>query len=179
MKHLVNYINESIFGDNINSAIRINGVEIDDTTWKKCEEYYQKRRKKYFGNETTVRLGDMQEEYNVLYNEDDCIIARNVEYGSLDNDIYILCPETIYMCHKALSIYGRGYDFSLNDIDSANDFDISFNWYPRRKWGWIGGLYSGRWAEKMKEAGFESLVGYIPGTISKKAQEVIKKYIKD
>ena len=188
MKTLV----ESIFGDNINSAIKINGVEIYEPDWKLCEEYFKKRRKKYFGTKATglnttgiqtkvtVRLGDMQEEYDILYNEDDCIIARNVEYGSFNDDIYVLCPETIYMCHEASELHGRTYAFSLTNIDEANDFDISFNWYQdsRRGWSWIGGSYSGRWVEKMEEAGFESLVGYIPGTISRKAQDIIKKYTK-
>ncbi len=191
MKHLVNYINESIFGNNIKSAIKINGIEIYEPDWKLCEEYYKKRRKKYFGTKAsglnatgiqtkvTVELGDMQEEYNILYNEDDCIVAFSVEASPSGKNIYVFCPETIYMCHEASCVMGSDYSFSLNDIDGANDFDISFNWYPLRGWTWIGGLYSGNWERKMKEAGFESLVGYIPGTISKKAQDIIKKYTKD
>lgn len=178
MKHLVNYINESIFGDNVKSAIKINGVTIYEPDWKLCEEYYQKRRKKYFGNKSTVSLGDMMYEYTVVYNEDDCVVA--VGNDPDDFDVYVLCPETIYMCHEAAEIHGHAYSFSLTNIDEANDFDISFSWYQdsRRGWSWIGGSYSGRWVEKMEEAGFESLVGYIPGTISKKAQDIIKKYTK-
>jgi len=187
MKHLVNYINEGIFGDNINSAIKINGIEIYEPDWKLCEDYFKKRRKKYFGTKASglnvagiqtkvvVELGDMSDEYNILYNEDDCIVASAVDGG----DIYVLCPETIYMCHEALCVMGSSYEFSLNDIDDANDFDISFNWYPRGGWAWIGGLHSGNWEHKMKKAGFESLVGYIPDTISKKARDIIKKYTKD
>lgn len=178
MKHLVNYINESIFGDNVKSAIKINGVTIYEPDWKLCEEYYQKRRRKYFGNKSIVSLGDMMYKYTVAYNEDDCIVAVGTDPD--DFDVYVLCPETIYMCHEAAEIHGRPYTFSLTDINEANDFDISFNWYQDsiRGWSWIGGSYSGRWVEKMEEAGFESLVGYIPGTISKKAQDIIKKYTK-
>lgn len=179
MKHLVNYINESIFGNNIKSAIKINGVEIYEPDWKLCEEYFKKRRKKYFGTKATVELGDMQEEYNILYNEDDCIVARNVADGVFSDDIYVLCPETIYMCHEASCVMYNNCAFSLNDIDDANDFDISFDWHFHVGWAWIGGLYSGNWERKMKEAGFESLVGYIPDTISKKAKDIIKKYTKD
>ena len=179
MKHLTEYINEGIFGDNINSVIKLNGIEIDDIKWKKCEEYYQKRRKKYFGNMRKVSLGDMYAEYNIVYNEDDCVIAIGTDPE--DFDVYVLCPETIYMCHEATELHGQPYSFSLTSIDEANDFDISFNWYQdaRRGWGWIGGSYSGIWIEKMKKAGFESLVGYIPSTISKKAQDIIKKYTKN
>ena len=186
MKHLVNYINEGIFGDNINSVIKLNGIEIDDTKWKLCEEYFKKRRKKYFENKSTVSLGDMSTvslgdmyaEYNIVYNEDDCVVAAGTDPD--DFDVYVLCPETIYMCHEAAELHGRAYAFPLTNIDEANDFDISFNWYQdsRRGWMWIGGSYSGRWVERMEEAGFESLVGYVPSTISKKAKDIIKKYTK-
>lgn len=178
MKHLVNYINESIFDDNIKSSISINGITIYEPEWELCKKYYQKRRQKYFGNMKTVPLGDFMYKYNVVYNEDDCIVAVGTD--PTDFDVYVLCPETIYMCHEASKIHGRPWTFSLTNIDEANDFDISFNWYQdsRRGWTWIGGTYSGIWVKKMEEAGFESLVGYIPGTISDKAQEVIKKYTK-
>lgn len=176
MKHLVNYVNESIFGNNIKSTIKLNGIEIDNAKWKLCLEYFKKRRKNYFGNMQKVSLGDMMYEYTVVYNEDDCVVA--VGNDPDDFDVYVLCPETIYMGHEASELHGRAYSFSLTNIDEANDFDISFNWYQdsRRGWMWIGGSYSGRWVEKMEEAGFESLVGYIPSTISKKAQDIIKKY---
>lgn len=179
MKHLINYINEGIFDDNIKSNIKINGIEIYDPDWKLCEEYFKKRRKKYFGNMQKVSLGDMMDEYNVVYNEDDCVVAVGTDPD--DFDVYILCPETIYMCHEASELHGRAYTFSLTDIDEANDFDISFNWYQKRhRWSRIcGSSYSKTWDEKMKEAGFESLVGYIPSTISSKAQDIIKKYTKD
>jgi len=179
MKNISEYIKESVFDNNINSAIKINGIEIYEPNWKLCEEYFKKRRKKYFGNMSKVSLGDLLYEYNVVYNEDDCVVAVGTDPD--DFDVYVLCPETIYMCHEASELHGRPYEFSLTDIDEANDFDISFNWYQdsRRGWMWIGGTYSGRWVEKMKEAGFESLVGYIPNTISKKAQDIIKKYIKN
>ena len=178
MKYLVNYINESIFDDNINSAIKINGITIDEPKWELCKKYYQKRRQKYFGNMSKVSLGDMMYEYNVVYNEDDCVVAVGTDPD--DFDVYVLCPETVYMCHEAAEIHGWPYTFSLTNIDEANDFDISFNWYraARRGWMWIGGTYSGIWVEKMEKAGFESLIGYIPSTISKKAQDIIKKYTK-
>ena len=178
MKHLVNYINESIFDNNINSTIKINGIEIYMPDWKLCQQYFEKRRKKYFGNKSTVSLGDMMYEYNIVYNADDCVVAIGTDPD--DFDVYVLCPETIYMCHEASELHGRTWAFSLIDIDEANDFDISFNWYQdaRRGWSWIGGSYSGRWVEKMEEAGFESMVGYIPSTISKKAQDIIRKYTK-
>ena len=190
MKHLTQYINEGIFDDkgslnegifddNVNSAIKLNGITIDDSKWKLCVDYYQKRRKKYFGNMSKVSLGDMYEKYNVVYNEDDCIVAIGEDFG--DFDVYVLCPETIYMCHEVAEINGhRGhpYTFSLTDIDEANDFDISFNWYQdsRQGWMWISGTHSGILVKKMKEVGFESLIGYIPRTISKKARDIIKKY---
>ena len=181
MKHLTGYIREGIFGDNIKSTIKLNGIEIDNAKWKLCLEYFEKRRKKYFGNMSTVSLGDMYAEYNIVYNEDDCVVAIGTDPD--DFDVYVLCPETIYMCHEAskLHVHAAAYSFSLTNIDEANDFDISFNWYQRvvRGWSWIGGSYSGKWVERVKEAGFESLVGYIPSTISKKAQDIIKKYTKD
>ena len=167
---------ESIFSDNVKSAIKINGMNIYEPEWKQCQEFFEKRRKKYFKNLLHVKLGDMQDPYTVAYNEDDCIIC----IGEDEKDLYILCPETIYMCHEASELHGRSYSFSLTNIDEANDFDISFNWYQdsRRGWMWIGGVYSGKWAEEMEKAGFESSVGYIPVTISKNAQNIIKNYIK-
>ena len=179
MKHLSEYINEGIFDDNIHSAIKLNGIEIDDKEWELCKKFYAKRRAKYFGDKKTVTLGDLSLDYNVLYNEKDCIIALCDD----KSDIYLLSPETIYMCHEASELLGRSRDsFSLTNIDEANDFDIAFNYFFeglfKNKWGWIGTLYSGRWAEKMKEAGFESLVGYIPSTISPKAQTLLKNLTK-
>ena len=175
MKHLINDINEGIFGDNIKSAIKINGIEIYEPEWKQCEEYFKKRRKEYFGNMQKVSLGDLYTEYNIVYNEDDCVVAVTES----DEDVYILSPETIYMCYEASCVMGSNYSFSLNNIDDANDFDISFNWYSPIGWTWISGAYSNNRRHKMKEAGFKSLVGYIPSTISKKAQDIIKKYTKN
>jgi uncharacterized protein (DUF779 family) len=179
MKSLSEFINEGVFNDNIKSAIKINGVTIYEPDWKKCEEYYQKRRKKYFGNKSNVTLGDLDDEYEVVYNEDDCIVAvEDIAVEDIDNyDIYILCPETIYMRHEAQEICnGRQYTFSLTDIDDANDFDICFNWDPYIKWLSIGDGRSS--IKKLEDAGWDSGLEYIPGTISKKAQDIIKKYMK-
>ena len=177
MKSLV----ESIFGDNIKSAIKINGVEIYEPDWKKCEEYYQKRRKKYFGDRDKVYLGDLNSEYNIVYNEKDCIVAINSDPDSeWGQDIYILCPETIYMNHEAGEIGdGRLYVFSLDDVDDANDFDICFNWCPKAagKWYWLCGCHSSGGRKKVKDA-MGIIQGYMPETISDKANNVIKKYMK-
>lgn len=181
MKHLVNYINESIFGDNVKSAIKINGVTIYEPYWRLCEQYYQRRRKKYFGDKSIVSLGDLENEYTVVYNEDDCLIAVNNEQDSeWGQDIYILCPETIYMNHEAGEIGdGRQYVFSLYDTDDANDFDIAFNWCPNSagKWSWLCGCHSSGDRKKVKDA-MGVIQGYVPETISKKAKDIINKYIK-
>jgi len=184
MKHLVNYINESIFGDNVKSAIKINGVEIYEPDWKLCEEYFKKRRDKYFqrfGNRDKVNLGDLEYKYDIVYNESDCIIAVNNDPDSeFGQDIYILSPETIYMNHEAGEIGdGRQYVFSLKDIDDANDFDICFNWCPKsaRKWSWLCGCHSEARRKEVNDA-LGVIRGYVPETISKKAKDIINKYIK-
>ena len=171
-------LSESLFdNDLLQKDLVLNGVSIDNTKWKLCSEYFKKRRKKYFGTMSKVTLGDMMWDFDVLYNGDDCIVA--VTSDPNNRYVYVLCPETIYMCHEAAEIHGKPYLFSLTNIDEANDFDISFYWSDILcpGWGWIGGVYSGNWEKRMEEAGFESLVGYIPKTISKKAADVIKKYV--
>lgn len=181
MKSLV----ESIFGDNVKSAIKINGVAIYEPDWKLCEEYYQKRRDKYFqrfGDRDKVYLGDLENEYDIVYNEKDCIVAVNSDPDSeWGQDIYILSPETIYMNHETGEIGdGRQYVFSLNDIDEANDFDICFNWVPKSagKWIWLCGCHSSGDRKRVKDA-MGVIQGYMPMTISKKATDIIKKYMKD
>lgn len=169
---------ESIFGDNINSAIKINGVEIYGPDWKLCEQLFEKRRKKYFGNKSTVTLGDMMTEHTVLYNEKDCVICKNDEETDYD-EIYVLCPETIYMNHEAMEIsYGRNNAFSLINVDDANDYNIGFVYYgDTKKWGWFEGCHNavGR-KNAMDEMGINR--GYLPMTISNKAKTIIQKYIK-
>ena len=176
MKNISEYISEGIFDDNVKSNVKINGVEIYAPDWKLCEEYFEKRRKKYFGNKSSVFLGDMQDEYTVLYNEKDCIVCL----GNEEEDVYVLCPETIYMCHEVDEcVNGRDFTFSLTNIDEANDFDICFSWLKYLKnWTWIQGSYSSAREEKVKDKGFDSLIGYIPETISSKAKSIIKKFIK-
>lgn len=172
-------LRESLFDDDLATKdVVLNGIPIDNTKWKLCLDYFKKRRKKYFGTMSKVTLGDMMWNGDVVYNEDDCIVA--VISDPNNYYVYVLCPETIYMCHEAAKVHGKPYLFSLTNIDDANDFDISFYWsaVPRIGWAWIGGAYSGNWGKRMEEAGFESLVGYIPETISKKATDVIKKYTK-
>ena len=180
MKNISKYINESVFDNNIKSAIMINGVTIYEPDWKKCEEYYQKRRKKYFGNKSIINLGDLEYEYEIVYNEDDCLIAINIEKDNAwDKDIYVLSPETIYMNHEAGEIGdGRQYVFSLDNIDDANDFDICFNCFVdhKSKWAWLSGCYSNS-GRKAVEDELGVTRGYIPETISKKAKDVIKKYM--
>ena len=185
MKNIVEYINEGIFGDNVKSAIKINGVTIYEPEWKLCEEYYQKRRDKYFqrfGDRNKVYLGDLENEYDIVYNEKDCIVAVNSDPDSeWGQDIYILSPETIYMNHETGEIGdGRQYVFSLNDIDDANDFDICFNWCPKiaGKWIWLCGCHGSGDRKRVKDA-MGVIQGYMPETISKKATDIIKKYMKD
>ena len=174
MKTLV----ESIFGDNINSTIKINGVEIYEPDWKLCEQLFEKRRKKYFGNKSTVTLGDMMTEHTVLYNEKDCVICKNTEETDYD-EIYVLCPETIYMNHEAVEItYGRNNAFSLTNVDDANDYNIGFVYYgDNDTWGWLEGCHSAATRKTaLEELGINR--AYIPETISKKTKDIIKKYVK-
>ena len=172
---------ESIFGDNVKSDIKINGVTIYEPDWKKCEEYYQKRRKKHFWNKSTVALGDLDNEYTVVYSGDDCLVAVNNDPDSeWGQDIYILSPETIYMNHETGEIGdGHQYVFSLTNIDDANDFDICFNWCPNSagKWSWLCGCHSSASRKEVEDA-MGVARGYMPQTISKKATDIIKKWMK-
>lgn len=180
MKNISEYINESVFDNNIKSAIKINGVTIYEPDWKKCEEYYQKRRKKYFGDKSIINLGDLEYEYKIVYSGDDCLIAVDNEKDSeWGRDIYILSPETVYMNHETGEIGdGKQYVFSLNDIDDANDFDIGFNWYPdSSNWAWLCGCHSSG-GRKAVADNLGITQGYMPETISTKAKNVIKKYMK-
>ena len=155
---------ESLFDkDILEKPISINGVDIYMPDWKLAEKYYQKRREKCFGRKINilVLLGDLDAEFEVVYNENDCVIA--VDY---ENDVYVLSPETIYMNHTiAEQVNGRNYVWSLNNINEANDFDICF--------GWNGDIH--RW---MTIGDSRDHYGYIPETISDKAKSVIKKYIR-
>lgn len=153
---------ESLFDkDLIKKSVSIHGVDIYMPDWESATKYYQKRREKYFGNKKQVVLGDLEAEFEVIYNEDDCVIAVNYE-----NDVYILSPETIYMNHTiAEQVNGRNYVWSLNNINEANDFDICF--------GWNGDIH--RWATIGDS---RDHYGYIPETISSKAKSIIKKYIR-
>ena len=179
MKSLV----ESIFGDNVKSSIKINGVEISESDWNKCCEYYQKRRKKYFGKKSTVVLGDLEYKYKIVYNKDDGLIAINAEESDNTDwgqDIYILSPETIYMNHKVGEIVdGKKYVFSLDDVDDANDFDICFNWYPHGGGTWYSLYGCHNLSGKTKASNANCIInGYIPQTISDKAKSIIEYYIK-
>ena len=167
-------LKESLFDrDLVKRNPTINGLTIYKPDWNKCEDYYQKRRKTQFANNSTVVLGDMLFKYNVVYNEDDCIVA----IGRDGQDVYILCPETIYMNHKAAEIFFGDAAFTLTDYD-ANDFDVCFNWLDGRGWTDLGGGYRYPHKQKLKDAGFEETTGYIPITISNKAKDIIKKHIK-
>lgn len=177
MKHLSEYINEGVFGDNIKSAIKINGVEIYEPDWKLCEEYYKKRRKRYFWNKTSVSLGDMLTDHEVIYSGDDCLICLNKEEDY--NEVYVLSPETIYMNHQISEICdGRQYTFSITNVDDANDYNIAFVYYgDNDTWGWLEGCHSGFGRKTaMEEFGINR--GYLPVTISNKAKDIIKKYMK-
>ena len=181
MKSIVEYINEGIFGDNIKSAIKINGVEIYEPEWKQCEEYFKKRRDKYFQksglDKDKVYLGDLQTEHTILYNEKDCIICLDTE--ETDHvELYILCPETIYMNHLTDECTQDKWKFSLTNIDDANDYSIAFIYYSDvNNWAWLEGCSTHRGLKKAsEEVGITK--GYLPVTISDKAQNIIKKYMK-
>ena len=171
-----NSINESLFDDNINSDITINGVKIYDPDWKKCEEFFEKRRNKYFKGKDKIDLGDMKEPYVIVYNEKDCVVAIGEDDGG---EIYILSPETIYMNHVvAEAIYGRRYAFSLDKPFEANDFEIEFQYRlgAPGHWAWLSGCYSSYYREiAMDRAGINQ--DYMPVTISDKAKSIIKKYM--
>jgi len=178
MKHLTEYIKEGIFGNNIKSAIKINGVEIYEPDWKLCEKFFEKRRMMYFDGKKRVQLGDMMIEHDVLYCEKDCVICMNSEELDYD-EIYVLCPETIYMNHEAVEItYGRNNAFSLNTVSDANDYNIGFVYYgDTERWGWLEGCHSAATRKTaLEELGINR--AYLPETISKKAKDIIKKYVK-
>ena len=170
-------LDEGIFGDNVKSDIKINGVTIYEPDWKLCEEYYKKRRKKYFWNKTSVSLGDMLADHEVIYSGDDCVICLNKEETDY-NEVYVLCPETIYMNHEAVEItYGRNNAFSLTNVDDANDYNIGFVYYgDTKRWGWLEGCHSAATRKTaLEELGINR--AYLPETISNKAKSIIKKYM--
>ena len=173
MKSLV----ESIFGDNVKSAIKINGVTIYEPDWKKSETFFEKRRMIYFDGKKYVRLGDMMTEHEVLYCEKDCVICKNTEETDYD-EIYILCPETIYMNHETDKCCHDKWCFSLNNVTGTNDYSIAFVYYRDiNTWSRLEGCHSPRGRrEAMEHVGVDK--GYLPTTISKKATDIIKKYMK-
>ena len=174
MKHLSEYITEGIFGDNIKSAIEINGVKIYEPDWKKCEEFFEKRRQQFVGKKY-VELGDMQTEHEVIYCEKDCVICKNIEETDYD-EIYILCPETIYMNHETDELCNDKWCFSLITVSDANDYSIAFVYYGDNKtWSWLEGCDTIK-GRRISQEQMGINRGYIPLTISQKAENIIKKY---
>ena len=118
----------------------------------------------------------MRDEYTIVYNEDDCIVAIQDD----DNyNVYILSPETIYMNHEICETTStQARNFSIVNIDEAGDYNIAFNWNEYIKWVPLLGAYGHHKEKIAKEAGFKNTTGYIPETISKKAKDIINKYIR-
>lgn len=157
-------LSESLFdiGKNIKSGPTVHGITIYTPDWKLAEEFFKKRMDKYFKRAkvgSIIHLGDMSDEYEVEYIGDDCLVA----FCDDMNQLYVFCPETVYMTYTFTD--SSPYSFSLHDVYSANDFECNF-------------LYD-TWEEDWYSLvpGKKNTKGWFPETISKKAADVIKKYV--
>lgn len=169
MKNLVNYITESLFDkDLVNKIAGVNGIAIDSTIWEQAIQVYNYIKKEYRGTKCFFDDADCE----VLYNEDDCFIAID-EY----ENVYVLCPETVYVCYKAF-VDVHGYEMDLTNPAYISDCEVSFEYIADdKKWSQLG-YWGPTLQTKLKKAGFEHTTGYIPETISNKAKSIIKKYTK-
>ena len=191
MKTLV----ESIFDQDLaTKKPSIKGVEIDNDIWKKCEKYYKsilKDFKKITSEKDWYFVNPPYTDLKNIYVNDDCIISiyENLNY---DKWICILSPETIYM--NCISIIKATFNpLDLNHLENYIDrygnkekvqtkplskfgFTCKIN-NSSNIWGileWIN--YTTR---KREGIGSENIYcGYIPETISSKAKNIIKKYVK-
>lgn len=189
MKHLTQYINEGIFDDNVKKPPIIHDVEIDTAVWHSCVEYFEKTRKKYFtGNRSTVDPFN-KEEYEILYSQKDCAICSCLD--GPDKWIMVLSPETIYMNYMSLVLTGDDKFFkksSNNRIDDPGNLGklgespLIFA-FPLRIRDSIPSFK--QWNElvvpslrpyyipELLKMNFPTK-GYMPETISKKAQKIIE-----
>ena len=158
-------LKESLFDDDlVTKPMSIHGVPIYIPDWELAREFFKKRMDKYFKKAKVggiVHLGDMSDEYEVIYIGDDCLVA----YCDDMNQLYVLSPETVYITYTLTN--SSPYQFSLHDVYSANDFECNF-------------LYDA-WHEKDWYSivpGKKNTKAWIPETISKKATDAIKKYVK-
>lgn len=151
-------LRESLFdiSNNIKSKPTIQGIRIDPELWEKCEKCFNNFRK-LLGNNKTYEV-DRNFEFNVEYNEEDCVVLRNDAWG-----VHVLCPETIWYNYakKYLSeIPASGYfDYSVVHPDT-NILHATFHKYSNTK-------------SFSKRGNDNSWKGYMPETISKKAVKLI------
>lgn len=162
---------ESLFDkDLVQKTPDINGIPVNLKIWEKCKKYAADRIKKDWKNlevgDESI-LGDLQYHYELKYKDKECVVFDFDFPG--DSEIYVLCPETVYVNN----FFGN---IDLSNINDANDFDINFTW---ANWANPGGAQWRKISNEYRIEGFPSYINtWLPETISQKAKNIIKDLIK-
>lgn len=182
MKHLVKYINEGIFNDNIKSAIKVHGLNIDEFIWGKCDDYFSVIKKTLKGKKVYDNSWN-NTSYDIVYYGNDCIVLTDTDV-SYDSWMYIICTEAIYMNYltalntggnidiSKLDKYGIGFDEGFLNLAFAARIS-KFN----KEWYYLEGCDKYQFIKDILDMGLP-VSAYIPETISDKAKKVINSYMK-
>jgi hypothetical protein len=156
-------LQESLFDDNIKSNnVSIHGVSIDADTWHMAGRLYKAIRKWVIkpGTKSITCTNPMQSEYNVVYNEDDCIIlvskqskqSKLMSTDGCEMRMTIVSPETIYMKYDEINT-----PIDITIADTVLKFDIFEGFKKFIRSGFTGNEY-------------------FPEVISDKARKIIEKF---
>lgn len=183
---------ESLFDNDLTSKKpAINGVSVDDYAWKKCEKYFKSILKKYKKITSEDKSYDVND-YHILYAYNDCIIWFYDANGLSDRWLYVLAPETIYINYTSIKHNAETFPWKVDiDINNLDEFDygnwgdLKFNFVAKinyfrgeNPWHTLKGISSIP-VPKTEGIGSNLLCrGYLPFTISKKAKDIINKYVK-
>jgi len=149
---------ETLFDQDLASALSIQGIVVDDKIWKECVKSFNWFRK------DVLKQNDFIRKYvdKIIYNEDDCVIFIDPQTPGLT----VICPETIW------------YNFvndSLSDILTSGDFVKQEERHRRFN------LYSCSFGKRPIGKSWYSLEytngiprGYMPITISDRAKKIIE-----
>ncbi len=154
-------LQESLFNDNINN-VSLHGISIDTAEWRRAGRLYKAIRKWVIKPDTKsiTCTNPMQSEYDVIYNEDDCIIliskqskqSKLLSTDGCEMRMTIVSPETIYMKYNEINT-----PIEVTIVDTMLKFDIF---------------------EGFKKFILSGFTGndYFPEVVSNKARKIIEKF---
>ena len=184
MKSIIEYIQESVFDKDLVKKDMIVYSDPDDeqhlvidphsSLWEKCQARFDDILgivKKTIDSDNVLHTGTMQD-LKMIYVGDDCIVYTTGNINDYKKTaITVISPETIYAkvtCYPELmNIRPLFHNFQNEFADKS--LEVSFFYYPLSR-GW----------DKLNACikGYNKIPAKIPETISSKAKDIIKKYIK-